>query len=125
MREFISVIIIGAASLCPGVTIVCEREIVGRHAHGPVDWCFLSDCIDIVLTEAEKTNMLEGLVQNLLQQGAAVDFYANNFMNERVVGEERKKKFDEVRSEVVSLPTYGIVSTGREWKFTRCFWSVS
>jgi hypothetical protein len=125
MREFISVILIGAACLCPGVTIVCEREIVGRHAHGPVDWCFLSECIDIVLTEAKKTNMLEGLVQNLLQQGAAVDFYANNFVNERVVGEERKKKFDEVRSEIVSLPTYGIVSTGREWRFTRCLWSVS
>lgn len=35
MREFISVILIGAVTLCPEVTMVCERRIIGQHALGP------------------------------------------------------------------------------------------
>ncbi len=59
------------------LTVVSERQLVGFICHGPVDCSILLNGLDIVLTEAKKDDMNSGLVQNLLQQRASLEFLTN------------------------------------------------
>lgn len=48
MREFISPILISALRLVEGVTMMCEKSIVGRFGHGPVDYALSYQWLNIV-----------------------------------------------------------------------------
>jgi hypothetical protein len=78
MREFISAILVSALRLVliflkntrnsGRLSLICEKIVVGLHAHGPVDYVVVFDYLDIILTEAKKLEISQGVIQNLLQQ---------------------------------------------------------
>jgi hypothetical protein len=131
IREFISPILI--ASLRLGVrylanhkydnmlTLVCEKVIVGLLAHGPVDYIMMMDYFDMVLTEAKKQDLEYGLVQNLLQQYSSLEYLSNVVNASEANYLEKKRKAAELMNSLsTTLTTYGIVSTGKEWIFSKC-----
>jgi hypothetical protein len=130
MREFISPVLIGVIKLMlkylrdhhmsTSLSLVCEKLLIGRLAHGPVDYVLIYDFLDIILTEAKKQDIKEGIIQNLLQQRASLDFLSNILLDFNLTGRKRKEKFDEIYNDVASVPTCGIVSTGEKWVFTIC-----
>jgi hypothetical protein len=139
MREFISPVLIGSIRLAKKkllnekipverLELTCEKNIIGLHAHGPVDYTIMFDCLDIVLTEAKKHEVEDGILQNLLQQRASQEFLSNtllsdNASNEHFVGYDRKRKFNEIFKDIASIPTFGIVSTGSEWVLTKLLYN--
>ena len=131
-REFISPYLIAAIRIaskvlkvedCPSNTLslVYEKCVYGLRASGPVDYIIMLDTLDIVLTEAKKESVEPGILQNLLQQVASVEYCSNLLLDSNIVGLERKKRFRAINDELrLSLPTYGIVSTGFDWVFSKC-----
>jgi len=130
MREFISPVLVGVIKLMlkylkdhqmnTSLSLVCEKLLIGRLAHGPVDYVLIYDFLDIILTEAKKQDIKEGIIQNLLQQRASLDFLSNTLTDFNLTGRKRKEQFDEIFNDVASVPTCGIVSTGEKWVFTVC-----
>ena len=129
MREFISPVLIGALRLvliflrnsgnAGKLSLVCEKIVVGLHAHGPVDYVVVFDYLDIILTEAKKLEISQGVIQNLLQQRASQEFLTNVLLDFNETGESRKRCFQEAFDVVASTSTCGTVSTGSEWVFTK------
>jgi hypothetical protein len=119
MREFISPVLIGALRLVKGVSMMCEKRIVGKFGHGPVDYAMTYQCLNIVLTEAKKQDIEGGIVQNIVQQQASHEMFSHILVPIGTAESERKRKFDEVYGIVSQIPTYGIVTNGREWQFLK------
>jgi hypothetical protein len=104
----------------PGkLSLICEKIVVGLHAHGPVDYVVVFDYLDIILTEAKKLDISQGLIQNLLQQRASQEFLTNMLIDFNETGESRKRCFQEAFDVVASTSTCGTVTTGSEWVFTK------
>jgi hypothetical protein len=75
MREVISPILIAAVHVMQhSVKLVCEKEIEGTVAKGPVDYVFIYESFDIVLTEAKKFKLDKG------------NFYASNLVCSAING---------------------------------------
>lgn len=129
MREFMSPVIIGALKAVivsdrprfgnGKLSMVCEKKIIGKRAHGPVDYSFLFDCLDLVLTEAKRDDLDLGIVQNLLQQRACQEFLANTLIDYDAIQDDRKRKFAEAFNDVARTPTCGNTSTGEKWVLSR------
>jgi hypothetical protein len=130
-REFISPYLVASIRLAlkymqskhyhNSLSLVYEKFVNGLHAQGPVDYIIMLDYLDIILTEVKKESATEGIIQNLLQQQASLEYLSNILINADVVGLERKRKFHEIYDELhMSLPTFGVVSNGSEWIFTKC-----
>lgn len=117
MRELISPLLIGAIMLSDddNLKLSCEQNIEGELGNGPVDYVISFRSINIVLTEAKKEKIELGVIQNIAQQVANREQFARNLT--RSCG--MKRKYDDVLSEVVRFPSYGIVTTGDEWFFLR------
>jgi hypothetical protein len=62
--------------------------------------------LDIVLTEAKSSELKAGILQNILQQRSAKEFLA-------------KLKYSEDLIALTPLSSYGIVSDGSNWIFTK------
>uniref|UniRef100_A0A7S0SWT7 Uncharacterized protein n=1 Tax=Chromulina nebulosa TaxID=96789 RepID=A0A7S0SWT7_9STRA len=130
MREFISPILVGVVhlmlnylrsnSINKSLSMVCKKLLCGRRAYGSVDYVLVYDSLNIIITEANKQNINQGIIQNLLQQRASLDFLSNILVDYNLTGNKRKQMFDEVFRDVSSVPTYGIVSTGDIWVLTMC-----
>jgi hypothetical protein len=131
-REFITPYLIAAIRLAQqyikvhhyanNLSLLNKKFLVGKYAHGIVDSVIAVDYIDIVVTITKEEDCLEVIVQNLLQQQASLQFLsAILFDAGGIVGVKRSRKehdlFDELHA---STPTFGIVSNGREWIFTKC-----
>ena len=129
MREFIGPILVGALRLVliflkktgnsGRLSLICEKIIVGLHAHGPVDYVVVFDYLDIILTEAKKLEILQGVIQNLLQQRASQEFLTNVLLDFEETGESRKRCFQHAFDEIASTATCGCATTGSEWIFTK------
>ncbi len=130
-REFISPFLIASIRIVSSylkwkqyaskLSLVNEKYVYGLKASGPVDYIIMLDYLDIILTEAKKETAREGIIQNLLQQHASLEFLSNILIDIDIVGLDRKRKFNETFEDIrLSFPTFGIVSTGSEWIFTKC-----
>jgi Mor family transcriptional regulator len=129
MREFIGPVLIGALRLVQlflkktgnigRLSLICEKIIVGLHARGPVDYVVVFDCLDIILTEAKKLAISEGVIQNLLQQRASQEFLTNVLLDFDETGESRKRCFQDAFDKIASTATCGCATTGSEWIFTK------
>ena len=122
-REFISPLLIAAVCVCNVseklISMICEKSVVGKHGRGPIDCALLFKRIFVLLTEAKNTDLEGGQAQNIVQQESCRESLANAFVPFNAVGETRKRKFDEVYDVVRTIPTFGIVTTGRQWRFTK------
>ena len=129
MREFISPILIWAVSGMIDylrqesreevLKLSCEKKIVGRSYNGPVDYTIIFDALDIVLTEAKKGQLKDGVLQNLLQLRSGQEFLANALVTTSLTGKKREQEFDSILGDIVSVPSFGVVSNGKNWMFTR------
>jgi len=123
-REFISPVLIGSLQIVDEITMMCEKKIIGSFGNGPVDYSLIYKNINIVLTEAKKEDMEGGLIQNLVQQEASHESLAYAILpadckNVAVTRNVRKRKFDEISKSVARLPSYGIVTNGNCWIFSK------
>lgn len=130
-REFISPILIYSVQLVidrlrsdnnmKPLLLVCEKEILGKRFHGPVDYSLMYEIVDIVLTEAKRIDLEQGILQNLLQQRASQEFLANAFVNENLTGKRYREVAELNYKDISRMPTYGIVSTGEKWTFLKFY----
>jgi hypothetical protein len=122
-REFISPLLIAAVCVCNVsgklISMICEKLVVGKHGRGPIDYALMFKRIFVLLTEAKNTDLEGGQAQNVVQQESCRESLANAFVPIKLVGENRKRKFNEVYNVVRTIPTFGIVTTGRQWRFTK------
>ncbi|CAG8469097.1 4137_t:CDS:10 [Ambispora leptoticha] len=71
-REFISSVLHGVASCYDGEMKVCpEYELYGSHGKGPVDWVIRIGDTIIVVTEAKREDINQGVGQNAIQLQAS------------------------------------------------------
>lgn len=128
MREFVSPVLVEVVLLTSQVwkstaestvdcnlSLACERIIVGKGAHGPVDYSILLDWVDFVLTEVKHHDMSMGIVQNLVQQAACKEFLANAVVPWSFVGKKRKQEFESTYGSISKLSSYGVATTGDAW----------
>jgi hypothetical protein len=112
VREFIGPVLVAAARITGGVKIASEKAITGRRGQGPVDYDLLYKEYHIVVTEAKKNDIEEGLVQNVAQVVATREDYVMSQISE-------KRKYHEYIGQIAQVPSSGLVSTGNTWVFTR------
>eukprot|EP01039_Chlorochromonas_danica_P004643 gene4643-5085_t len=99
---------------------MCEKSVVGKHGRGPIDYTLLFELIFVILTEAKTTDLRGGLTQNIVQQRSCRESLANALVVPVTsVGETRKRKYDQAFDVVRTIPTFGIVTTGGQWQFTK------
>lgn len=131
-REFIALYIVGSMRLIRQylrnngsehqLSLVREKFVCGLTASGPIDYVIALDMLDIVFTTSKPYATREGLLLNLLQQHASLEFMANAIMGSRVKGLARRKRLrEDVDAIRTTCPTFGIVSNGTEWIFTKCW----
>lgn len=128
-REFISPILVHSIKLVidylksigdeSTLLLSCEKEILGRKFHGPVDYSLMYDIFDIVLTEAKKLDIVSGINQNLLQQHASLEFLSDLFTSKTNLGKRRREEFEEIYKDLKSVSTAGIITTGKQWIFVK------
>ncbi|GES95590.1 hypothetical protein GLOIN_2v1571020 [Rhizophagus clarus] len=100
-REFISSVLHGVSSCYDGEVKVCpEYELSGSHGKGPVDWVIKIGDTIIVVIEAKREDINQGVGQNTIQ------LQASSQRN------KKKRTYNEALREDVM---YGIVSTGVNW----------
>lgn len=121
MRELISPILIGAIMLSADkhLKINCEQNIEGELGKGPVDYVISYKSINIVVTETTETKkhtMELGMAQIIAQQVANREERARKMS--KMPG--MKRKYDDILSDIVTVPAYGIVTTGDQWLFFQC-----
>ena len=75
VREFIGPVLLAAVRIAKEVKIQSELNINGSCGNGPVDYALLYKDFCIVITEAEKDDLLKGLTQNLAQVASAREDY--------------------------------------------------
>jgi hypothetical protein len=63
--------------------------------------------------------MRGGMIQNMVQQKACRESLANGCVSLNLEGANRKRKYDEAFSIVSTLNTFGIITTGDHWVFTK------
>jgi hypothetical protein len=123
-REFISPLLVYAVKLVidhrktaeEKLMLYCEKEILGRKFHGPVDYTLMYGIIDIVLTEAKKSDLEGGINQNLLQQHSSLEFLAEMFTGTLDTDRKRyREEWDTNYNELSVVTTCGIVTTGKDW----------
>ena len=129
MKEYISTILIGVLQTIirsnhekysnKNLTIVCNKDIIGKSAYGIVDYSIIYDCMDLIVTESKNDNLNTSIVQNLLQQRACQDFLTNTLIDYNTIQSERKRKFYETFDDIVLTPTYGITTTGSQWVLSK------
>jgi hypothetical protein len=124
-REFISPVLIGSLHIVDGITMMCEKRVIGTFGNGPVDYTLIYKNLNIVLTEAKKEDLEGGLMQNLVQQKAYRESLAYALFSGSckdavaLPRQERKRKVDEISKTVAQLPSFGIVTNGHSWIFSK------
>jgi hypothetical protein len=129
-RAFVSPFLIGAIrivhqylsnndSSTRTALLVDGKFVCGARASGLVDYAIALDGLDVVVTVHADTAG-EGLLQNLLQQQASLEFVTNVVMEYDVAGAGRRKRFRDDCDALGGGATYGVVTNGAEWVFTKC-----
>lgn len=118
-REFISPVLIGAAMLASAVTMVCDKQVVGRYGRGPINYALLYKKVSIVITEAKNDDIEGGIAENIVQQTSARESLASGLLFSGEGGSSRKRSFDKMVGVLHTIPSYGVVTTAEKWVFVR------
>ncbi|CAG8553949.1 3536_t:CDS:1, partial [Ambispora leptoticha] len=98
--EFISSVIYGVASVFNGEVKVCPQyEISGSHGKGPVDWAIKVRDMIIVITEAKREDINQGVGQCTIQLQASMQ-------------RNKKRSYDTALREI---EMFGIITTASDW----------
>jgi hypothetical protein len=112
VREYISAILSAAAGIAQEVKLSAEKEITGRKASGPVDYCMMYKDFLVVIAEAKKDDLEKGVVQNTAQLVASREDYLFNVNC-------KKRGYMEFAGQIEQVPSTGIVTTGKDWLLMR------
>lgn len=118
MREFISPVLISAV-ICAAsaklnnLSMVCEKAVVGKKAHGPVDYVIYAGMMCLLLGEAKLNDMTSGLYQNYMQQLASMESIANSMIATSAAGVKRDRAYGTAIKAARLVGSTGVVSTGR------------
>jgi len=121
-RELISPLLLGALFLVNGVSMGCEKRVVGHYGRGPIDYVFIFRSVLILLTEAKLNDLDAGFIQNIMQQQSSRDFLTSVLVDADgppVFAELRKRKFEEISNKLSSFASFGVVTTASSWLFTK------
>ncbi len=103
-REFVSPILIHSMMLTlqalkennydTSLLLCCDKQLIGRRFHGPVNYSIMYGLLDIVVTEAKKSDVEAGLYQILLQQHVSLELLSDTFTDTRMLGKRRRDEVD-------------------------------
>ncbi|KAG5183821.1 hypothetical protein JKP88DRAFT_195128 [Tribonema minus] len=109
LRDLISPVLLAAALLVEGITLVAEFNTAGLRSHGSIDWVLLFKKYSVVVIEAKlDTAFAQYVGQLAAEMLAARESYAM-----KVLG---KRKQDAAQA-LEQMPTYGIVTNGLRYQF--------
>eukprot|EP00597_Dinobryon_sp_UTEXLB2267_P016548 CAMPEP_0201093118 /NCGR_PEP_ID=MMETSP0812-20130820/1683_1 /ASSEMBLY_ACC=CAM_ASM_000668 /TAXON_ID=98059 /ORGANISM="Dinobryon sp., Strain UTEXLB2267" /LENGTH=317 /DNA_ID=CAMNT_0047345133 /DNA_START=283 /DNA_END=1237 /DNA_ORIENTATION=+ len=113
VREYISAVLLACAKIAGNVKLIAELNIVGKKANGPLDYAMLYKKFFLLITEAKKDNINHGVIQNLGQLLASREESLYNLAG------AKKRNYMSMASDIASIPSTGIASTGKEWILIR------
>mmetsp|Transcript_3579 Transcript_3579/g.5074 ORF Transcript_3579/g.5074 Transcript_3579/m.5074 type:complete len:327 (-) Transcript_3579:312-1292(-) len=113
VREYISAVLLACAKIAGNVKLIAELNIVGKKANGPLDYAMLYKKFFLLITEAKKDNINHGVIQNLGQLLASREESLYNLAG------TKKRNYMSMASDIASIPSTGIASTGKEWILIR------
>jgi hypothetical protein len=127
-RELISPIIIYALAAvnaartkkdasAPLLLLSDEKWLRGRWCHGPLDFAIRVKDYTILVTEARKSQLDDGILQNLAQHCANQEQKANSSLTAGMNFAMRKRKFSESLSKCRKQKSFGVVTTSTEYLF--------
>eukprot|EP01035_Chromulina_nebulosa_P033647 gene33647-45065_t len=116
VREYISAVLVACAMIAGNVKLVAGQSIVGKKAYGPLDFAMLYKKFFLLITEAKKDNLNNGVIQNIGQLLASREEYLYN--NSLLAGVKRRN-YMSMAGDIASIPSTGVASTGKEWILIR------
>ena len=112
VREYISSVLLACARITGNVKLVAELDIAGRKGNGPLDYAILYQNFFLLITEAKKDQLENGIIQNIAQLVASREqfLYDNSSL---------KRNYMSMAGDIACIPSTGVVSTGKEWVLIR------
>ncbi len=80
------------------------------------------DLFDIVLTEVKKEQIEYSINQNLVQQKSSLEYISGLLVDKNLNGKRYRDEYEDIYKEISTLETYGLVTNGRVWLFTKLFY---
>ena len=91
----------------PKFVLKPQKDIQGRHGHGPVDYSIEACSGEVVaVTEIKREDIKQGVAQNAVQIESALS--------------GRKRKAEDIENDEDPDPCFGIVSDPETWLFLKC-----
>ena len=105
MREFISPMLINTLMSTPTVKLECSKAIIGSLGHGVIDFLMTYCDFPICVTEAKREGIDKAVYHSIAQMVASREAYCTR--NKCTI------------SEILDVPSCGIISTGENFVFLR------
>lgn len=119
VREHVSPVLSLAALITEDIMMKAEQKVSGLRGNGPLDYLFLYRKFPIPVTEVKNEDIEAGVAQNDAQLVAARQEYKRNLQVHLPELKEKSKKRKYLELDISSIPSFGIVSSGRDWLFQR------
>ena len=119
VREHVSPVLSLAAIIAEDIMMRAEQKVFGLRGNGPLDYLFLYKKFPITMTEVKDEEIEKGVAQNDAQLVAGRQEYKFHLQNHIPEFKELSKKRKYLEIDITSIPSFGIVSTGRDWMFQR------
>jgi len=115
VREFVSPVLSLAALITRDIKMRAEQKISGLRGNGPLDYLFLYKKFPVTLTEVKDDNIEGGVAQNDAQLVASRQEYLFHLQDYVPELKEVSKKRKYLAIDIKSIPSFGIISSGRDW----------
>lgn len=96
-----------------------EQRITGLRGNGPLDYLFLYRRFPVTITEVKNEDIEGGVAQNDAQLVARRQVYKYDLQIHLPELKEKSKKRKYLEIDISSIPSFGVVSSGRDWMFQR------
>ena len=105
VREYISSVLLACARITGNIKLVAELDIAGRKGNGPLDYAILYENFFLLITEAKKDNLENGIIQNIAQLVASREqfLYDNSSL---------KRNYMSMAGDIACIPSTGVVRVG-------------
>ena len=114
VREYISTVLLACARITGNVKLVAELVIAGRKGNGPLDYAILYENFFLLITEAKKDQLDQGVIQNIAQLVASREETLYGLASGR-----NKRNYMSMAGDIACIPSTGVASTGKEWVLIR------
>jgi len=119
VREHVSPVLSLSALIAEDIMMRAEQKVSGLRGNGPLDYMFLYKKFPITMTEVKDEDIASGIAQNDAQLVAGRQQYKFHLQNHVPELKEISKKRKYLDIDISSIPSFGIVSSGRDWMFQK------